>query len=68
MILKVIKSQLKKENQLLAELHVAKELGMSLSRLREEMTYQEVWLWCAYFGLMNDQQEEAMKKAQRGRR
>ena len=30
-ISKVLKSQLKKENQLLAELHVAKELGMTLA-------------------------------------
>ena len=64
----MIKRQLAKENQLLAELHVAKELKMTLGQLREQMTYEEVWLWCAYFGLMNDQQEAAMKKAQRGRR
>jgi hypothetical protein len=32
------------------------------------MTYQEVWLWCAYFGVINDAQQEAMKKATRGRR
>ena len=64
----MIKRQLAKENQLLAELHVAKELKMTLGQLREQMTYQEVWLWCAYFGLMNDQQEEALKKAQRRRR
>jgi len=31
------------------------------------MTIEEVWLWMAYFGLMNDEQEAAMKKA-RGRR
>jgi hypothetical protein len=65
---KVLKSQLKKENQLLAELHVAKELGMTLGQLRREMTYEELWLWLTYFGLMNDQQEERMKKARRGRR
>ena len=41
---------------------------MTLGQLREQMTYEEIWLWCAYFGLMNDQQEEAMKKAQRRRR
>tara|TARA_R100001443_G_scaffold18840_1_gene30108 strand:- start:851 stop:976 length:126 start_codon:yes stop_codon:yes gene_type:complete len=41
---------------------------MGLGRLREEMTYEEVWLWCAYFDLMNDQRDEAMKKAQRHRR
>jgi len=65
---KVLKSQLKKENQLLAELHVAKELGMSLGQLRRELTYEELWLWITYFGLMNDQREEQMKKAQRRRR
>jgi citrate synthase len=53
---------------LLAELHVAKELGMTLGQLRREMTYEELWLWLTYFGLMNDQQEEQMKKARRGRR
>ena len=65
---KVLKAQLKKENNLLAELHVAKELGMTLGQLRREMTYEELWLWLTYFGLINDQQEEQMKKAQRRRR
>ena len=64
----MLKAQLKKENQLLAELHVAKELGMTLGDLRDRMTYEELWLWITYFGLMNDQQDEAMKKAQRRRR
>ena len=68
LISKVIKSQLKKEQNLLAELHVAKELGMTLGQLRREMTYQELWVWIAYFGLLNDQQEEAMKKATTRRR
>ena len=64
----MIKSQLKKEKQLLAELHVAKELHMTLGDLRSKMTYEELWVWVAYFGVINDQQEEAMKKAQRRRR
>ena len=64
----MIKAQLKNENQLLAELHVAKELGMTLGQLRRELTYEELWLWIAYFGLMNDQQEERLKKSQHGRR
>ena len=64
----MLKAQLKKENSLLAELHVAKELGMTLTRLRSEITYEELWLWITYFGLMNDQQEERMKKAQKRRR
>jgi hypothetical protein len=41
---------------------------MTLGQLRREITYEELWLWIAYFGVINDQQEEAMKKAQRGRR
>ena len=64
----MVKRQLKQENELLAELFVAKELHMTLGQLRREMTYQELWLWVAYFGLMSDQRQEAMQKAKRGRR
>ena len=41
---------------------------MTLGQLRREVTYEELWLWVRYFGLMHDMQDEAMKKAQRGRR
>ena len=51
----------------MAELGVAKELGMTLGQLRREMTYEELWLWCAYFGVINDEREEQMKKANRRR-
>jgi len=51
----------------MAELGVAKELGMTLGQLRREMTYEELWLWCAYFGVINDEQEEQMKRASRRR-
>ena len=47
---------------------MAKELHLTLGQLRRELTYEELWIWLAYFGLMNDQQEERMKKAQRRRR
>jgi hypothetical protein len=47
---------------------VAKELGYSLRRLLEEVTEEELLLWSAYFGYLNDEQEAAMKKAKRGRR
>ena len=60
--------QLKKQNSLLTELHVAKELGMSLYRLRREMTPEELWLWVTYFNLQNEEQEAAMKKAATRRR
>ena len=46
---------------------VAKELGYTLRRLLEEVTEEELLLWSAYFGYLNDQQDKAMKKAQRRR-
>ena len=51
----------------MAELGVAKELGMTLGQLRREMTYEELWLWCAYFSVVNDEQADQMKKANRRR-
>ncbi len=47
---------------------VAKELGMSLRRLLDEVTEEELLLWSAYFGYLNAEQDKAMKKARRGRR
>ena len=47
---------------------VAKELGYSLRRLTEEVTEEELLLWSAYFGYLNDEQDKAMNKAKKGRR
>ena len=47
---------------------VAKELGYSLRRLTEEVTEEELLLWSAYFGYLNDEQDKALKKSKRGRR
>ena len=41
---------------------------MTLTQLREGMTYEELALWNAYFQMQHDLQDEAMKKASRGRR
>lgn len=57
-----------KDNWLLLCMGVAKELGMSLRRLQEEVTEEELLLWSAYFGHLNAEQEKAMKKARKGRR
>ena len=57
-----------KDNWLLLCMGVAKELGMSLRRLLDEVTEEELLLWSAYFGHLNAEQEKAMKKAKRGRR
>jgi hypothetical protein len=49
---------------------VAKELKMTLSRLLEEMTQEELLIWSAYFGHLNQEQEKQMEKMRReqGRR
>lgn len=58
---------LRKDNALLAELIVAKELRMTLGQLREAMTEAELWIWHAYFQLQREEQEKSMKQAQRRR-
>ena len=64
----MIVKELRKNNLLCTELFVAKELGMSLTALRRELTYQELWLWVAFISMQNEDQEKRMKDAQRGRR
>lgn len=46
---------------------VAKELGYSLRRLLDEVTEEELLLWSAYFGYLNEEQDKAMKQAKRRR-
>jgi hypothetical protein len=46
---------------------VAKELGMSLTELRATMTPEEILGWSAYFQILNENQEEEMRKARRRR-
>ena len=67
-IWKALKADLDRDKTLFAELHVAKELGMTLGQLQRNMTYAELWLWMAYLGLVNDKQNEQLKKASRNRR
>ncbi len=59
--------QLRKENGLIAELVVAKELGLTLGQLRREMTYEEVHLWLVFFELQNQEREKSMNAAKRRR-
>ena len=61
----MLTKELAKENGVLAELHVAKELGLTLGQLRREMTIEEVWLWITYFNLQIQEQEKAQRKALR---
>ena len=62
---KVLQAELSKDNWLLLSFAVAKELGMTLTRLWAEVTPEELLGWSAYFGYLNDPQEKAMKRARR---
>jgi len=44
---------------------VAKELGYTLTELTDNMTWEELMMWSAFFAIQNDQHEAAMKKARR---
>lgn len=46
---------------------VAKELGMTLQQLNENISLEELLGWAAYFSILNQRQEQAMK-ANRSRR
>jgi hypothetical protein len=46
----------------LLQLSIAKELGYSLVRLKQEVTMEELLLWSAYFELQNEEQERRMKR------
>ena len=44
---------------------VAKELGMTVQQLYQNITLNELLGWSAYFSIVNKDQEDAMKKARR---
>ena len=45
---------------------IAKELGKSLSEIRQ-LTMNEILGWSAYFQILNEDQEEEMQKIRRRR-
>lgn len=45
---------------------IAKELGKSLTEVRQ-MTLQEILGWSAYFQVLNEDQEKEMQKIRRSR-
>tara|TARA_Y100000401_G_scaffold89472_1_gene75008 strand:+ start:209 stop:361 length:153 start_codon:yes stop_codon:yes gene_type:complete len=49
------------------QLGVAKELGYTLTRLMNEVTWEELLIWSTYFGVLNEEQEAEMKRAKRRR-
>ena len=49
------------------QLGVAKELGMSLTQLKQTVTVEELLLWRAYFSILNEDQQKEIEKAKRRR-
>ena len=60
-------AELRKDNWLMLQFGIAKELGMSLSELKATMTAEEVVGWSAYFQVLNEEQEKEFAKARRRR-
>jgi len=46
---------------------VAKELGLTLSEVRNKMTAEELIGWSAYFQILNEDQKKELEKAKRRR-
>ena len=63
----MLEKQIEKDDLLMLQFGVAKELGYTLLELNEKMTYSELLMWSSYFAIINRRQEEELKKAQRRR-
>ena len=64
--MQILAAELKKDNLLRLQFGVGKELGKSLSEVRQ-MTMQELIGWSAYFQIINQEQEEELEKARKRR-
>ena len=62
---KALKQELKADNWMMLCFGVARELGMTVQQLRNNITPEELIGWSCYFEILNEQQEEAMRKARR---
>ena len=66
-ISKALEKELKSDGWLMLSFGVAKELGMTIQQLHENITMEELLGWSAYFSIMNKEQEEAINRAKRRR-
>ena len=57
---------MRKDNLLMLQFGIAKELGKSLAEVRQ-LTMEEIIGWSAYFQVLNEDQEKEMQKARRRR-
>ena len=63
---KILSTELRKDNLMMLQFGIAKEVGMSLADVRK-MTLEEVIGWSAYFQVLNENQEKEMEKIRRRR-
>ena len=66
-ISKALEKEIEADNMLMLSFGVAKELGMTVQQLHNNVTQEELLGWSCYFSITNRRQEQAMKKAQRRR-
>nr|AFX83774.1 phage tail protein [uncultured Mediterranean phage MEDS1 group]BAR22042.1 phage tail protein [uncultured Mediterranean phage uvMED]BAR22055.1 phage tail protein [uncultured Mediterranean phage uvMED]BAR22070.1 phage tail protein [uncultured Mediterranean phage uvMED]BAR22125.1 phage tail protein [uncultured Mediterranean phage uvMED] len=57
---------MKKDNLMMLQFGIAKELGKTLKEVRD-MTLDELIGWSAYFQVINEEQEKEFEKARRKR-
>ena len=57
---------MRKDNLLMLQFGIAKELGKSLTEIRQ-MTLEEILGWSGYFQVLNEDQEKEMQKIRRSR-
>jgi len=57
---------LKKDNLMMLQFGIAKELGKSIVEIKN-MTIEEIIGWSSYFQILNEEQEKEFEKAKRRR-
>lgn len=60
---KALTDALRRDNWTRLSFSVAKELGMTVQQLHENITPEELLGWSSYFQILNEEQEEEMRKA-----
>ena len=58
---------MKEEDWLYFEFFLASELGMTVNRLRNELTDTEFIYWSSYYELKTEREKAEMEKSKRGR-
>ena len=59
---------MKQDNWLFFEFFLSCELGMTVSRMRNELTDAEFAYYAAFYELKNEREQEAMQRAKNQRR